>query len=216
MYIREILFFILTLFGLIPMIVYSINFNILNEQIKMLKYIIFLGAISAIYEVIFTVYLKINSDYWFRTYLILEFYSIYYFFYKLFPKKKTRNYIKFIGFLFAIYFVFLLKYWNVIDNLITDSYVSIFTTLFVYLFSIIWFRKVFVNFELESLFHSPIFIVLSGLLLYFSSTLFLFLLSDYFLKDAHYKFLDFWQLNVIMCILFRILLLTAILKGKKL
>jgi hypothetical protein len=175
-----------------------------------------LSFISSIYEFIFSFILKINTEYWFRAYLFFEFYTIFYLFYKLFPKKKTQNFLKLIGFLFAIYFVYLLKYWNVIDNLITDSYVSIFTTLFVYLFSILWFRKVFANFELESLIHSPVFIVLSGLLLYFSSTLFLFLMSDYFLKDVHYNFLDFWQLNVVMCILFRLLLLTAILKGKKL
>ncbi len=210
-----LLFFFTTFIGIIPITSYIICFKNSNSNIDFLKPLILLTFISSIYELVFTYLLKVDSEYWFRFYLLLEFLSIVYLFWKLFEQLLYRRILIISTLLYIAFYLFLLMRWVPHHNLTTDSYLTLYTTLLVYLFSILWFRKVFANFELESLIHSPVFIVLSGLLLYFSSTLFLFLMSDYFLIDVHYNFLDFWQLNVVMCILFRLLLLTAILKGKK-
>lgn len=212
---KILLFFLTTFIGIIPITSYLICFKKSNSNVDFLKPLILLNFISSFYEFVFTYLLKVDSEYWFRLYLLLEFLSIVYLFWKLFEQLLYRRILIIFTFLYIAFYLILLNQWVPHHNLTTDSYLNVFTTLLVYLFSILWFRKVFANFELESLIHSPVFIVLSGLLLYFSSTLFLFLMSDYILKDVHYNFLDFWQLNVVMCILFRLLLLTAILKGKK-
>lgn len=202
--------------GLVPYVFYLKNKGNLSKELYFFKQIFLLAFISTLYEFIFTFKLKVDSEYWFRFYLLLEFLSIVYMFWKLFEQLLYRRILLISTLIYISIYLLLLNQWVPHHNLTTDSYLTVYTTLLVYVFSILWFRKVFANFELESLIHSPVFIVLSGLLLYFSSTLFLFLMSDYFLKDVHYNFLDFWQLNVVMCILFRLLLLTAILKGKKL
>jgi hypothetical protein len=210
------LYIVSNFIGILPLLVYYIKYRRTKLDLNITIPILALNFFSSIYEFVFTYLLKIDSEYWFRFYLLLEFLTIVYMFWKLFEQLLYRRILLISTLIYISIYLLLLNQWVPHHNLTTDSYLTVYTTLLVYVFSILWFRKVFANFELESLIHSPVFIVISGLLLYFSSTLFLFLMSDYFLKDVHYNFLDFWQLNVVMCILFRLLLLTAILKGKKL
>ncbi|TBX66136.1 hypothetical protein EZL74_11145 [Flavobacterium silvisoli] len=210
---QEFLYIISNFVGVLPLIFYLYRKEKIINEFKTLVPILILNFFSSVYEVVFTYKLQIDSEYWFRLYLFLEYFSIAYLFWKLFEGTFYKRLILIFSIVYVVFYILLLKSWELHNNLQTDSYLTVYTTFFVYVLSILWFRKIFIKFEYDSLIHSPVFIVISGLLLYMSSTLFLFLMSDFLLKDIRYDFLDFWRLNIAMCIFFRLLLLTAVFKG---
>jgi len=136
---------------------------------------------------------------------------IFYFYFNLFEKQIKARRMAFFGLILYIFlFGILLFYWKENDNLKTDSFLSAYNTLFVILFSLLWFQKIFSNIAIDNLFRSPIFIIISALLIYYTSTLFLFLMSDYMLKDKEYSFIAFWQINVVSIIILRIFFIIGI------
>ena len=209
------LFIITAILGIIPFLFLFEKRNELQKETLYLTPLIFLSFFSSLYEVVFTYCLKFPSAYWFRLYLLLEFLALFYLFLKIFNSRRITILLYVFLLVYLAYFIFLLFHWRLEDGLKTDSYLSTFSTVFLYVFCLLWFRRVFLYFEVDNLFSSPIFIALCGQLLYFSSTLFLFLMSDYFFKDGKHHFLAFWQLNVIMCIVYRIFLWAALYKGVK-
>jgi hypothetical protein len=166
---------------------------------------LYLTFFAFLYEFVFTYLLKIEAEYWFRLYMFLEYLCIYYSYYKIFQNQKTIKSLLFTSLLlYIVFYLVLLAYWKPHDILKTDSYLSVYNTVIIILFSIFWFKRIFINFEISNLFNSSTFIIISGLFLCCTSTLFLFLISDYILKDSDSSLLDYWQINVVFLIVFRI------------
>ena len=214
-YMQIALFIFTNILGVLPIYFLVVKRNLLQKEVFYFLPSICLSIFSSVYELVFTFLLHYSTGYWFRIYLLLEFFTLFYFFYQLFTSRIVIALLYIFLVSFISYFIFLFFHWKVEDSLKTDSFLSVISTVFVYFFSFFWFRQVFVNFEIDDLFSSPTFIFLCGQLLYFSSTLFLFLMSDYFLKEKKYDFLAFWQLNVFMCMVYRFFLLGALYKGIK-
>jgi hypothetical protein len=201
--------------GLIPPFILFFN-NIENNKIVGIYPFLYLVFIASLYELIFSLYYKVNVNNWFIVYDILSFGSIHYFFFKLLDGIKNWIFIYttliFLILLFFLHFVSLS--WFDSSFLIKNSIFSIFQSLTILCFSILWFLKIFNELEVENLFRSPIFYFTAGLNIYFGGTVLLFLVSHYFQENDPNSLEDFWILNIVLNIFLRILLIVGIWKAR--
>jgi len=162
---------------------------------------IWLTAIATVYEFIGTVQLEIASNYWFQFYIILEFVALYYFYSKLLRPQFTI-FFKITLLLFVVaYIVSCFPAGYFIGSSITKTM----TPLFVIAGSSLWIRKLFIEMTVPNLWKNADFYFIAGFLLYHTSTFFFFLLSDSFV-NLNRNFYDYWLVNIIAALIFRILL----------
>lgn len=195
------LFFYIVLFaGVVPLLLMFINGFALNFKDAANPFV-WLTAIATIYEFVGTMLLQINSDYWFQLYTLLEFVAIYYFYYKLIrPQFNILFRSTLVLFLIAYVFSFIPS-----GSFIATSATKTITPLFVIMGSTLWVRKLFIEMSIPNLWKSSQFYFVSGFLLYYTSTFFLFLLRDNMLS-VNSNFYDYWLVNIIAAFIFRILL----------
>lgn len=198
------------LYGVIPLLLYKIK----KVKIKPIEPFLWVVFVASLYEFFGTTVLKINSDYWFECYKYLAFFSIHYFFYTLLKGRYKFLFILF-GLLFLIQSIVALNQWETLEHLDITAYSNAFITINVLFFSIVWFRSTFINLELDSLTKTPTFYFVSGLILYYSGTVFLFLLASYIFKVDSSNFKSFWMLNVFLNLVLRTLLIVGIWKGQQ-
>ncbi|MFZ4680081.1 MAG: hypothetical protein ACOYLP_07935 [Flavobacterium sp.] len=96
------------------------------------------------------------------------------------------------------------------DVLIITSYIDIFITMFILFFTIIWFRKLIIDAYIENLLDDSAFYFISGFVLYYCGTLFLFLLSNHLYKLDSSTFQSYWLLNILLNFVLRTLLLVGL------
>lgn len=201
------------LFGLLPFLIYLLFYAQLSKETKNIGLFTLTIFLASIYEFIFSYIFQINVKYWFIIYNVIAFISIHHFFYLLLNKKHKVIFLFFIAsFLFFIYLYFTI--WNKLDFLIISSYFNTLQTIIIVTLSIIWFRRIFINLEVQSLSESPSFYFVAGLLLYYSGTVFLFLLSYSIIETDKNTFFEYWLLNIILNLVLRILILSGIWKGR--
>jgi len=198
--------------GFVPLLVFLYRGRS-NPEVRFMLPFFWLLAVAALYEWVATILLSVNSTVWFRFYLLFEFLCLYYFFFHLL-RKKYRYVFGFFLSVFLVVFAYLLTVWEQSDKYKTDSYLSIIETLFVFTCVFLWFRDIFKNLLVESLWKSPVFYFISAFILYFSGTIFLFLISDFIADNKLAQFNHYWVLNVALCFLLRILLIIGIWKGQ--
>lgn len=205
-----------TFIGFIPLVLFLIRKKQrqLPPQASYIAPFVWLTFIASAYELIVTLIFKVNTDIWFRTYLLLEFYVLFYFFVKVF-KNRYRPLFYFFGTVFLLTFIGLLFVWNDWSHLLTDSYLSLIEAIFVYTFVILWFKDVFHNLSEQYLWNFPLFYFISGFIFYFSGTLFLFLMGDLIDENPELIFEDFWVFNIILNIIKNIFLMVGIWRKQK-
>lgn len=205
-----------TFIGFIPLVLFLIRKKQrqLPPQASFIAPFVWLTFIASAYELIVTLIFKVNTDVWFRTYLLLEFYVLFYFFFKVF-KNRYRPLFYFFGTVFLLTFIGLLFVWNDWSHLLTDSYLSLIEAIFVYTFVILWFKDVFHNLSEQYLWNFPLFYFISGFIFYFSGTLFLFLMGDLIDENPELIFEDFWVFNMILNIIKNIFLMVGIWRKQK-
>lgn len=161
-------------------------------------------------------YFNVNypTAYWQRMYEFFEFYTIVYFFYQLL-KLNYRLLFKLFSFLYLILYCYLLSIWKLDDSLKTDSFLIIFETLFIIIFSIIWFKNCFSELTESSLLNSPSFYFITGFLIYFSGTVFLYIIIGYILENDITKFYDYYILNNYLVVVLRIIFFIGLFKAIK-
>jgi hypothetical protein len=152
-----------------------------------------------------------ESLYWSRFYLLLDFVAIFYFMQQLF-KPNYRYFFIFSLLAYLFFYSYLLCFWHVSTSLETDSYLTMFETGFVLISSVLWFRSIFISLSETSLLEAPNYYFICGFLIYYLGTFFLFLLAPFFMKIMSDSFLSYWNLNIILGIVLRILLLLGIWK----
>lgn len=208
-----VLFYISNILGYIPIILYfSLKGKFANNNFKGLLPYLWLVAVSSFYELIFSYYLKVNVEIWFKIYTLLDFILIV----LLFSSQKNRpgRYFFWIfTFLYLLVFTFLILSSQEINFLTQDSFLNLLMTFFVIIYSIIWFYKNFKLMESISLLELPFFYFLSGLLFYYSGIIFLSLLSESIINSS-LDIYDYWGVNICFLILFRILLIVSVWKGR--
>lgn len=181
------------------------------ETYYFLPFIILL-ALSTVYELVFTLLLKRNVNFWFSFYLLLEFYALSYFFLRLSINKRVWVVFS-IGFL--VLFGTLYFHRNDYNELTLDGYLSAFTFVTILTYSTIWFLKTVRQPEGKSLVTSALFYYIGGMLFYATGTLFLFLMGGIIYKNSRSDFQDFWFLNVLFSFIFRVLIIIGIWKDRK-
>ena len=153
-----------------------------------------------------------ETPYWFRFFILVDFLVVFCFYYFALNKSfKLFFYLSFFGFL--LLYIYLLTIWNVEESDKTDFYLTTCETLFVFIASLIWFISIFSELKETSLLHSPNFYFVAGFVLYYSGTFFLFLVSDFMIKNMASQILSYWNINILFNILLRTLIITGIWKA---
>lgn len=201
------------LYGLIPFLFFLLIKGKISKSITSLLPFIILVFISAIYEFIFSILLRWNVSNWFIIYCVISFFVIYYLFNSLIVR--VNPVLKFSSLiLYIILLMFLILKFDNQDFLKICYFIDSYITVFVFVCSIIWFKKIFKELQYESLWDSPFFYVVSGLILYYFGTFFLFLMTELIYRDNNYSFQYYWLLNIILNLVLRTLLIVGIWKAR--
>jgi hypothetical protein len=198
--------------GIIPLIILFLKKRAFVVSYPIQPFV-WLTFIATLYESIGTFLLNIDTTYWFQIYSLLEFLTIFYFFYKLFNSSYKKVFtISFIVLL--ITYILSFYFWKGYQSLIANAVNTIPLTLFVFFFSYVWFKQLFQKMEIPNLLNDSDFYFVSGLAIYYSSTSLLFTLSS-FIFEKHLYFYDYWLVNVIATLILRICLIIGVWKMKR-
>lgn len=175
--------------------------------------IIYVGLVffASFYELVFSTWLNINVTYWFQFYSLLEILGIYYVFSKVNPDYKLLNRVSLI--VLGIFYVISFNYWTS-ENALTSISINKFPiTIYVIISFIIWIKTLFDQIRVVNLWHYSYFYFIIGIVFYYFSTAFLFLMSNFLLNQAE-LFINFWILNIIATFVMRIALMLSVWKMK--
>lgn len=204
------LFFLALFLGLFPIFIIKWGAKENNKDAGFIKPFAYLVFSASIYEY-FSYRMEFLSGYGFRVYSICEFLTIFYYFFYLL-KKKYKLLFYFFGTVYILLFCYLLIIWKIEDSMKTDSYLTIVEILFVYCCTFLWFKNIFADMSEISLLSLGHFYIVSGFIIYFSGTFFLFLLGDYILKNMESEFTAYWNLTIWFNIILRTLLIIGVWK----
>lgn len=206
----QIFFFTALLIGVVPLLILFVKKKTLvfKEPISLF---VLVTALASLYEFIGSTVLKINTTYWWQLYSLMEFISLYYFFFKLFELKYKIIFILCVTFFIVQYF---LSFFYLSEVFISSAINKTPITLFIIIFSFLWFKQLFYKMEIQNPWQNANFYFVSGVLLYYSSTYFLFLLASFLFKSNVY-FYDYWLINIVATIILRTSLIIGVWKMKQ-
>ncbi len=204
------LFFIALFIGIIPLLILLLKKRAFDFKKPIISFI-WLTAFATLYEFFGSVILKINTSYWWQLYSLLEFITLYYFFFKLFqPKYKTTFWVFLV--LLVTKYGFSYIFWN--EIFISTAINKIPLTIFVLTFSFLWFKELFKKMEIQNPWQNANFYFVSGFSVYYSSTFFLFLLGNSIFNSNIY-FYDYWLINIMATLILRTFLIIGVWKMKQ-
>jgi hypothetical protein len=210
----ENLFNFASFLGILILVFYLFRINRISFRTSHYLPFVWLVIFSTFYEFFLYDWFRLGSIVWFRVYGLLEFFTIFYYFYKLI--RGYRIFFMIILILYLILFLLLLFRWKFITPLQSDSYLISVEVILVFVSSTLWFKQLFKDFVYISLFLLSDFYIVSGLILFFSGTLTLELLSSSIFKSITSEFLVYWNLIIVFNIVLRLLILVGIWKQSKL
>lgn len=179
-----------------------------------LLHLVILFSFGALYELIFTIYFKVNSEIWFKIYPFLEFIGLLYFFRKLIGLSQSVFYI-IIG-IYSVLFIYMYYLYHFkISSTALELFIPITHCLLVFTGSTKWTIQQFEKLETSSLLHFPVFYILSGMILYYSGTFFIFGLETIFRHTKSPVLLYYWYINLLLLFIYRLSFYIAIWKAKK-
>ncbi len=200
------------IYGVIPFLLFYV-LKINNELLNQIYPFLLVVFVASIYELIGTVFLGISYENWYLIYKSLAFIGIHYYFYHLLNKD-----YKFLFIFYGIVFIFLLflafTLWNGLIVLDINAYFNFYQTLVVLTFSMLWFRRMFINLEEENLAKTPNFYFISGLIIYYCGTAFLFLMSSSLYAQDKSSFQYYWLLNILLNLVLRSSLIIGVWKAR--
>lgn len=208
-----ILLYFVIVFGISPFLYFLVVRRQSTIELKAILPYFFLTFISSLYELFGSLIFRWNVSNWFLIYDILDFSCIFYFFYIILQKKHSWIFVAFLV-LFAALCSFLYWQYEIKDFIVVNNYFKGFITFFVLLFSVLWFTKLFAEVYIEDLLNNSTFYFISGFVLYYCGTLFLFLLSNYLYHSDSVLFQSYWVVNIVLNFVLRTLLLVGIWKAK--
>ncbi|OYU81225.1 MAG: hypothetical protein CFE23_05525 [Flavobacterium sp. BFFFF1] len=212
----QFVFYLNTIIGFSLLIIYFKRKKTKQFEASLIVPFLYLELFSNLYELIATDIFSVHSAVYFKVYIFLEFYVLLNLFYKLSGKTMKWLYISF-GVLFLLFFIFacLGFEWSFSQSLKTDSYLSAFELIVIYVLAIHWFTRLFKYLPDISLLDMPNFYFVSGLIIYLSGPIFLFLVSSQILSSDPEKFGEYWIINNIFNIILKLFLIKGIWKIKK-
>jgi hypothetical protein len=157
---------------------------------------------------------KQNSELWFKIYPFLELIALLYFFKKLIGISQSVFYKILISYS-SIYLILYWFYFYKINLSALELFIPISHCLLVYTCTTKWTIQQFEKLETSSLLHFPVFYILSGMILYYSGTFFIFGLETIFRYTKSPILLYFWYINLFLLFIYRLSFYIAIWKAKK-
>ncbi|WP_333809337.1 hypothetical protein [Flavobacterium sp.] len=185
----------------------------MNKEIFFIEPFIMLVFFGSIYELVGSLYFKWKVNYWFITYNLLSYATIFYFYFKILNSKYKYLFLFFgLGILF-LFLSIAIKY--TIDDFFLFNYqFKLIQTIFILVFSFLWFRQVFKQLKVVSLIENSIFFIISGLILYYCGTFFLFLVANHVYLINKSLLSDYWFINLIFNIVLDTFLIISIWKAR--
>lgn len=200
------------LYGVLPLMLYATT-NVNKHLLKEILPFLIVVFIASVYEYVGSNLLNISYEKWYLIYKLIAFVGIHYFYYYLLKKK-----CKFILVLFIIFFIalsiILFTVFNDLHHLEKNAYFNTLQTFVIITCSILWFVQKFDEMEEENLFQNPNFYFVSGLVLYYCGTVFLFLMSNHIYTTNKSVFPYYWLLNLILNFVLRTLLIVGVWKAR--
>lgn len=191
MILKEFLYYIIQLFGILPLLFYLKKGSKNVNYLQFLLPFTILMFIASIYEAIFSHILKIGSTPWFRIYSFLEFYCLLYFYWKLLNRKWLSL---FFGITYLLNYCHLIYEWIYFPRIgFNIMPLNIVVTSMVIVSTIIWLVRAFRKMEEESFYANPLFYVIGAILLYYCSTFIVFIVTDY-MKQYKMDILGFYMI----------------------
>lgn len=203
-----LLYFVI-IFGISPLLYFIVSRRQSVIELKAIIPFLILTFVSSFYELIGTLTLGWNVSYWFILYNILSFFCIFFFYFQILEKRFTWLFLLFIVSFFLLIYFLCINY-QIKDVLEFNIYFKTHNTLFVLVFSILWFTKLFAESYIDNLLRNSTFYFISGFVLYYCGTLFLFLLSNYLYKIDANTFQSYWLINILLNFVMRTLLLVGL------
>ncbi|WP_417368230.1 hypothetical protein [Flavobacterium beibuense] len=210
--ISDILFYSYLLFGVIYLYILlfkSFKLKYLAE-ISGIKPYVYLLIFGAFYEVIFTAILRVPSAYWVTPYTLFEFLTLSYFFSKVL--KSYRLIFSFFVVIFIMFFFASLFFWNLENHMKIEAYHLALETIFVFTYTVLWFKDLFKKPEIVPLWQTPAFYFITGNVLYFTGSIFLFLFIDIIYKSSG-LISKYWILALFLGAVMRIMMIIGLLKA---
>lgn len=199
--------------SLILGVVFLILFSYKNKALRInepISFFIWYTIISIIWELNSALVLA-NPTFGFQFYFVLEVLALYYFYNRLLHPSYKKSLRVFLGIMLVAYGISFI-FWNGGSSLISDTINRITLTTFVLYFSFLWFAELFRKMEISKPWKDATFYFVSGFFIYYSSTLFLFLLGDFILNAEFYLY--YWLVNLITKLLLRVFLIVGVWKLK--
>ena len=212
----QVIFYITLFIGIIPSLL-LLKENRIYSRHAIIPLVILI-ALATLYEFIGTKIFKINTMYWFQVYPIFEFGTLYYFFSHILSDYKRL--FKASLFLAIIFYCISFFYWSGDNIFISLAINRSFISFFVLVFSLIWYKNqfdrvrnidLFETIKSTSLWQNATFYFISGVFIYYCTTFFLFFSSSFIFESKLY-FYDFWLVNVLATLFYRIILIIGVWK----
>lgn len=200
--------------GLVPFVFFQFKKDkFLSIEIFFIKPFILLVFFGSIYELVGSFYFKWKVNYWFIVYNLLSYITIFYFYFKILNSKYKYLFLFFgVGIISLFVSIFIIYS---IDDFFSFNYqFKLIQTIFILVFSFLWFRQVFKQLKIISLLESPTFYIISGLILYYCGTFFLFLVANYVYLNHKPLLADYWLINLIFNIVLDMFLVISIWKAR--
>lgn len=168
-------------FGFLLIVIFYFKYKkkLLTKSCYYLSPYLYVVFFATFFELFFLRNNKGFSLYWIRFYDFIEYYSILYFFYK---ELRFKKFYMILSIVYLILYVYLSFSWNY--KTVGDLPIIIFTTLMVLISSVLWFVRVFQNFEETPLYKRSSFYFVSALLIYVLGTSVSFISTDYIWKNS--------------------------------
>ena len=129
--------------------------------------------------------------------------------------KENKRMVLLSSILYLFLFVYFVSHHTHLKQLDYISYLGVLNTLLIIFYSIKWFKKTILVSEFESLTQNPNFYFVSGFILYYTSTIVLFLLINTIYLNIKELISHFWMINIFFNIFHKTLLLIGIWKLQK-
>ena len=207
----RITFYVVLFMGFVPLFLFLLKQKSLN---KMTPIVPFIGvtAIGSLYEFVGTRILQLDTAYWFQVYPLLEFLSLFYFFFCVLGNRykivfKVYFLLFFVSYLFS-FFVWEEGQGKFKALIITSTFIR----LFVIPLCLLWFKNLLATKNIYNLWKNNVFYFVSGFIFYYAFTFPLFLLSNSLLKNQLYLY-DFWWVNILAVFVLRLSLIVGVFKS---
>lgn|SRR5690554_3338174 len=211
MFFYRIVFYVVLFMGFVPMLLLLLKQKPLNK-IPPVAPFVGVTAIGSLYEFVGTRILQLDTAYWFQVYPLLEFLSLFYFFFRVIGNR-YKTVFKLYFLLFFISYLFSFFVWEEGQGKFKALIItSTFMRLFVIPLCLLWFKNLLATKNIFNLWENNVFYFVSGFIFYYAFTFPLFLLSNSLLKNQLYLY-DFWWINILAVFVLRLSLIVGVFKS---